>query len=44
MTLDLNAMPERTYKRRDNGARILVVEDIPVTLEFLKRLLMDNGY
>jgi signal transduction histidine kinase len=36
--------PERRYKRRDAGARILVVEDIPVTREFLRRLLEESGY
>jgi signal transduction histidine kinase len=36
--------PERRYRRRDAGARVLVVEDIPVTREFLRRLLEESGY
>jgi signal transduction histidine kinase len=31
-------------KRADRGSRVLVVEDVPVTREFLRVLLQDGGY
>jgi signal transduction histidine kinase len=45
-TLDipLPRLPLRSYQRCDDGAHLLVVEDVPVTREFLKRLLMESGY
>jgi signal transduction histidine kinase len=45
-TLDipLPRLPLRSYQRCDEGAHLLVVEDVPVTREFLKRLLLDSGY
>ena len=36
--------PQRTYRRADHGAHVLVVEDVSVTREFLRKLLTDNGY
>lgn len=36
--------PVRPYRRLDHGARVLVVEDVPVTLEFLSTILEDSGY
>lgn len=37
-------LPQRPYRRADHGAHVLVVEDVAVTREFLRRLLADNGY
>ncbi|MBK8794775.1 MAG: hybrid sensor histidine kinase/response regulator [Holophaga sp.] len=39
-----NPLPQRPYRRADHGAHVLVVEDVAVTREFLRRLLVDNGY
>jgi two-component system, sensor histidine kinase and response regulator len=36
--------PPYPQQRADHGSRVLVVEDVPVTLEFLRRLLTDSGY
>ena len=39
-----SATPQRPHQRRDAGAHVLVVEDVSVTREFLKRLLLEGGY
>ena len=36
--------PEFAQRRRDHGSRVLVVEDVHVTQEFLKAILLDGGY
>lgn len=38
------ATPKRHYVRADEGAEVLVVEDSPVTLEFLRFALEEYGY
>ena len=35
---------ERAYARADEGSVILVVEDVPVTLEFVRFVLTESGY
>ena len=35
---------EHAHRRRDHGSRVLVVEDVHVTQEFLKAILIDGGY
>ena len=37
-------LPARSYRRLDHGARVLVVEDVPVTLEFLCAVLEESSY
>ena len=34
----------RPYRRADDGASILVVEDVPTTLEFMRTALTSHGY
>ena len=35
---------DHAYQRVDRGSQVLVVEDVSVTQEFLKRILADGGY
>jgi len=36
--------PQRPYRRADHGSHVLVVEDVALIREFLRRLLLDSGY
>jgi signal transduction histidine kinase len=42
--LETSLASQTAYRRLDHGARVLVVEDHPVTLLFLGAVLKENGY
>ena len=42
--MDFPATTKRRYIRADFGSEILVVEDVPATLEYLRFILADQGY
>lgn len=44
MPVEVHDLPVRAYRRLDHGARVLVVEDVPVTLEFLCTVLEESSY
>jgi len=43
MIMEISTSGKRPYARADEDSEILVVEDVPVTLDYLRAVLEDCG-